>query len=1427
MFENLSGGEKEAFLQALEEVREEKKELSQAKQVREIAPIEKWLESPYYIGKDGMKLYDYWKDELTDIFSDNGRTYNEIIITGCFVGSTEVPLLNGKTKTMKELADEFGMEEKFWVYSVNEKGDIVPGRAHSARKTGKKKEVWYVELDTGDKVYCTPDHRFMKRDGNYIEVQYLEEGDSLMPLYRKYEKMGKNDYSPNGYERVYNPSTEEWKVTHKLVADWKYGNVSIVPDGDYGEVVHHKDFDKKNNIPENLMRLGVYQHVRYHRKHNEKLWENPEYREKMSDVASKTGKRVMKERWEDPEYREMMSNLMKERWESGEMDGHLEKLRKAQREFMMSEEGRKLSLESLSKIDMSEEEIELWKQSISNTMKEIWEDDDERRKEHSERMKRLNEERNLAQKASKKSAKKKVKEFEERTGLTLEVLLEELSNSNSVNQIAKKYEISNSTIYRKLKRNGYPSKSGDLKKAGYLNHKVVDVGFSHYEDVYDFEVDRYHNFMIEPGICVHNSIGTGKSTMSLFTMLRKIYELSCYENVPALFDLMSSSLIVFIYFSITKTQAELTGFGQFKALLDTIPYFQEHFQRNENINSLIQLPESLLFTHGAEASHAIGMNMIGSILDEANFHQGETDNPNKASSRNYSKIANLYSSIVNRGKSRFADKDNDHSLSVLVSSATHSSSFTMQRMEESADDPTTKIINAKLWEVKSHKYSEETFWVFAGSELLDPFVVKDVQDVNEFLESIGEEMVNPDFNSIDNAINQVPVHHRHLFIDVPVDFKKSFETNLVKALQDIAGVSVAPMGKLFTSKPTFIQACNRGKAEGLKHPFYKDEFTISTGSDITIDKYLRDGFIFQNMNKPRYVHIDQSTTNDCTGVSMVHIDRVEEIDGVKKPFIKVDFMLKVMPPDPPKEISIGKIRDFIFYLRDKMNVPIKMVSYDWFGCLTEGYKVITISGMKNIEDIEVGEEVLTKKGYKEVTNTFKYEDAPVKKIITKSGRNIEGTGNHKILAWKEWDYYGKRTPVWEWKRLDKLEIGDIVYTEMLESDIDDYVELEDSGKVVNTGGKMNGFKLPEYLDEELAYIIGYYLGDGHMSGDGISFFYNGVDEASKFHKRVKDYFDYNMELHETEGSNKIKTTLSSRDLIRFLEKNGVSRCHGLNKFIPDIIWKSPKSVIASFVAGLVDTDGSVDKKGTNGEGRIQFTNHSKELIYGLQNLLMMGLGIKSTISHVDNEKYFGSGIVEECSKDGWRLKTVGDRKKLHCIPSWKVQERLSEIKGRNIYDRVIEIEDSIDDVYDIEVEDEHAYYANGFYSHNSVESRQVLNESGIEGVYRSVDKDDEAYLTLIRLFFEERIDLYKYETFEVELFDLIHDRTKRKVDHPQNSSKDVSDAVAGAVMNALEDDISESSGGNDGSVIAEVNSNQGMEDVMFSLEELMDIGGMM
>ena len=85
-------------------------------------------------------------------------------------------------------------------------------------------------------------------------------------------------------------------------------------------------------------------------------------------------------------------------------------------------------------------------------------------------------------------------------------------------------------------------------------------------------------------------------------------------------------------------------------------------------------------------------------------------------------------------------------------------------------------------------------------------------------------------------------------------------------------------------------------------------------------------------------------------------------------------------------------------------------------CLPKGSKVHTKLGLINIEDIVIGDEVLTSKGYRKVKNLFIQGIQPLIKINTYNGE-FKCTANHKMMVYNENNNY-------EWKTAENLIIGE-------------------------------------------------------------------------------------------------------------------------------------------------------------------------------------------------------------------------------------------------------------------------------------------------------------------------------------------------------------------------------------------------------------------
>ena len=199
----------------------------------------------------------------------------------CVFGDTKIATPDGFI-TIKELADK-GRDYEFITYAYDHNlKKVVPALARNAHYT-RDEMTYKITFDDDTFIIATWEHQFMKRDGSFERVMNLNPGDSMMPFYRK------SFYNNEKYNWVYTCNSEEghngWVSEHNLIAEWSYER-KINED----EEVHHIDFNGKNNKPENLQIMNISEHRAYHaRLNNEKLWANPEYRQKMAEVAKRTG----------------------------------------------------------------------------------------------------------------------------------------------------------------------------------------------------------------------------------------------------------------------------------------------------------------------------------------------------------------------------------------------------------------------------------------------------------------------------------------------------------------------------------------------------------------------------------------------------------------------------------------------------------------------------------------------------------------------------------------------------------------------------------------------------------------------------------------------------------------------------------------------------------------------------------------------------------------------------------------------------------------------------------------------------------------------------------------------------------------------------------------------------------------------------------
>ncbi|MFA5396895.1 MAG: HNH endonuclease [Methanogenium sp.] len=374
---------------------------------------------------------------------------------GCLSADTKISLLDGRELTIPEIIKEREEGKQHWVYSYDiEKRKVVSGKVANALKTKLNTKTVKVKLDNDQFIVCTPDHPFLLRNGEYKEAQNLSFGDSLMPLYRR--------KGNGGYEQFFEVDEKCWCFTHRRMAGdipQKFRNEKGQFKG--GCVVHHRDFNKYNNNPDNLKYMTGKAHYKFHAMLAHKTLHTPEAREK----SRMTCKEVMKR----PEIKKKISDGLKASWTP--------ERRKAQ-SLRQTNLNKTFFVVHNAKPDIKTRA----NQKRVEALKKFWlsEKGVEKRKEASIRSKAFNlagHAKKMALLAQLPEAKKKQKESRKKWLET---------------EAGKKWKAEQSL---RMKTNN-PN-----------NHTVVAVEEDIMQDVYDLTIENYHNFATSAGVFVHNTQG--------------------------------------------------------------------------------------------------------------------------------------------------------------------------------------------------------------------------------------------------------------------------------------------------------------------------------------------------------------------------------------------------------------------------------------------------------------------------------------------------------------------------------------------------------------------------------------------------------------------------------------------------------------------------------------------------------------------------------------------------------------------------------------------------------------------------------------------------------------------------------------------------------------------------------------------------------
>ena len=375
---------------------------------------------------------------------------------------------------------------------------------------------------------------------------------------RHHLDFNKLNNNPDNILRI--PWNEHWQY-HKEIASWRHKN-----DPDYVEKVakaRDKFWSKKENKEKAAQRISelnkknwkdpVYREKMI--KVIKKAWQNPEYKERASQVSSKNLKRLwqkkdfkelmsdlkskeLKKRWQNKEYREKMSQMMKdislEIWSNPKHREYISKLTKER--FKDPKERKKQSEISKALWKSSEYRAKYPSDHFSQMAKKLWKNP-KIREFHSKRAKAQWQDPEFRKRIGKLVSIRNEKRLKENPKLMKELankakisLQKNWKNPSYKNRVIKskilgfaysllnKYKRVTPKIYEQERiNNGVPRVENALNyfnnfseiisESRKYNHRIVSTKILRKkEDVYDLTIKSHHNFSLDAGVFVHNSM---------------------------------------------------------------------------------------------------------------------------------------------------------------------------------------------------------------------------------------------------------------------------------------------------------------------------------------------------------------------------------------------------------------------------------------------------------------------------------------------------------------------------------------------------------------------------------------------------------------------------------------------------------------------------------------------------------------------------------------------------------------------------------------------------------------------------------------------------------------------------------------------------------------------------------------------------------
>lgn len=393
------------------------------------------------------------------------------------------------------------------------------------------------------------------------------------------------------------------------------------------------------------------------------------------------------------------------------------------------------------------------------------------------------------------------------------------------------------------------------------------------------------------------------------------------------------------------------------------------------------------------------------------------------------------------------------------------------------------------------------------------------------------------------------------------------------------------------------------------------------------------------------------------------------------------FPIEVTRRHFPDTLQLGDVTKI-----DGGNIPPVDIICAGSPCFAAGTMVMTKDGAKPIEQIRIGDDVIThNRTWECVTQTMKHGTKDLYLLKAEGAEPTRVTGNHPyyVRHMKRQGHLGIRTfskP--EWVDVEDLKVGDCIGYPIDESTSN-----------------------PARITDEEAWLMGRYVADGYINDAPRTGRENQYNHKVVYCVGKGKEAAFVAILGSFHACGKPQRTVTKFEIVSE-RLAGLCKLCGRgaeNKHIPKEVLSLPKETLRMFIDGYMSGDGCyIASKNIH-----KATTISKRLAYDLQFAVQKAFSVPCSIYYTERPKTheIEGRVVNQHDTYQVTFKN-GIPKQTHCC-----------IEGGIIWRRVRSCEklDGCYTVYNLEVGDSHSYTANGAIVHNCQDLSIAGKRAGLAG----------------------------------------------------------------------------------------------------------------